>query len=379
MALFDSFFGQGEEEELPVEQPLPVGIENPLVKDYLMAQRQKIADQNTEDAKGPNVLASLAALGAGLQGGDAASAGQNFLKGQQAQRDAKLTQFDDAAKFAKAEREDVRSEESRARESDPNSQESKIAQEVAIEMGMSPLVAKKLTAEQWKSQGPMYQKAFEVKQRKLDRGESALLRRDAQEDRKIAAQEKKDEKTQALKTPYGLANTPEDAKQLKEAHESKQNFDSKIKEMIALREAKGGGASFDREAVARGKQLSKDLLLEYKNMAKLGVLSQSDEKIINAIIPEDPLAYRSPLEAISKQDSILSNLKKFQSDSEKDFANRVATRTRSGLADYANGKSPNTAPSSSASMKPLDAEALKWVEENPNDPRAAAILKRLGV
>lgn len=133
------------------------------------------------------------------------------------------------------------------------------------------------------------------------------------------------EKNQLLQTPFGLANTQDDAKQLKEAYESKRNFDNKIQELIDLR-TKYGGEMMNREAVSRGKQLSKDLLLEYKNMAKLGVLSKSDEDIINAIIPADPLGFS----LIPGQDPIMNNLKKFKEDSDKDFSTRVQTRTRAG-------------------------------------------------
>lgn len=134
------------------------------------------------------------------------------------------------------------------------------------------------------------------------------------------------EKAQALQTPFGAANTPDDAKQLKEAYEAKKNFDNKIQQMIELR-SKYGGELLNREAVARGKQLSKDLLLEYKNMAKLGVLSKTDEDIINAIIPDDPLAFSMT----PGQDPVMTKLKSFKSDSDKDFQTRVSTRTREGL------------------------------------------------
>lgn len=139
-----------------------------------------------------------------------------------------------------------------------------------------------------------------------------------------------EEKQQALQTPYGTANTVDDAKQLKEAFESKRSFDNKINELISLRDTKGV-EYLDRNAVARAKQLSKDLLLEYKNMAKLGVLSQADEAIINAIIPTDPLGQDYAL----FQDPILSNLKKFKDDSDSDFKTRVGTRTRKGIKTVA--------------------------------------------
>jgi hypothetical protein len=169
---------------------------------------------------------------------------------------------------------------------------------------------------------------------------AAGQRADAQALRRDALTQKLDEKEQGLKTPFGIANTTDDAKQLKAAFESKQNFDNKINEMIQLRTDNSGGALFDRDAVARGKQLSKDLLLEYKNMAKLGVLSQSDENIINAIIPADPLAYNSPIASFQGQDPILHTLKKFKGDSDKDFHTRVQTRTRSGVESAAKPEAP---------------------------------------
>lgn len=160
---------------------------------------------------------------------------------------------------------------------------------------------------------------------------SAADRAEARNERRYQAGLAKEEKIQGLQTPYGLANTTDDAKQLKDGHLSKRAFDNKLQQMIDLRTKHEGGAILNREDVARGKQLSKDLLLEYKNMAKLGVLSKSDEDIINSIIPEDPLEYNSPLAAIQGQDPTLNRLKAFQADSNKNFEDGVATRTRGGL------------------------------------------------
>ncbi|CAB4152407.1 hypothetical protein UFOVP610_10 [uncultured Caudovirales phage] len=193
-----------------------------------------------------------------------------------------------------------------------------------------------------------------------------LDRKETRDERKFQTGVKMDEKMQGLKTPFGLANTEDDAKKLKEAFESKQNFDNKLDQMIELRKKHSGGAIMNRDDVARGKQLSKDLLLEYKNMAKLGVLSKSDEDIINAIIPEDPLQYNSPLASIQGQDPTLARLQSFKNDSEKDFNTKVATRTRSGVEGAAKQK-----------MSTQDAEAMFWAQKNPNDPRSAAIMKKL--
>lgn len=183
--------------------------------------------------------------------------------------------------------------------------------------------------------------------------------------------DKLDEKMEQLQTPLGLANTPDDAKQLKEAYEAKKSFDSKLQEMIDLRK-KYGTEYLNREAVARGKQLSKDLLLEYKNMAKLGVLSQADTNIINAIIPDDPLAQ----DWAPGQDPILSNLEKFQQDQNRDFDTRVSTRTRSGIRSASNRSAP---PPIDKKPSPVDEQAVQWARNNPQDPRSKEILIRNGI
>jgi hypothetical protein len=140
-------------------------------------------------------------------------------------------------------------------------------------------------------------------------------------------QDKLDEKGELLQTSYGKARTPDDAKQIKEAAVLKKSFDNKIDELIRLRE-ENGGEILNRQAVERGKQLSKDLLLDYKSLSGLGVLSQSDMSILNSIIPDDPLQYRGPLEVMQGQDSTLSKMKSFKSDKNKDFENRLAERLR---------------------------------------------------
>ncbi len=132
-------------------------------------------------------------------------------------------------------------------------------------------------------------------------------------------------------------------KQLKVGIESKANFDGKLDELIALRTKHSGGAVLNREDVGRANQLSKDLLLSYKDMAKLGVLSASDEAILNKIIPSDPLEYNSPLAAIQGQDPILENMKKFKADSEKDYQTKLGNRLRR------EGRSPSVGASSGGS------------------------------
>lgn len=150
------------------------------------------------------------------------------------------------------------------------------------------------------------------------------------------AQEKADAKAEKLEidkkertTTFGVARTPDDAKNLKAASELKQNFDSKLEEMIALREKHKGGAILNRDDVNRGKALSDDLLLAYKDLSKLGVMSKTDEAILRRIIPADPLQYNSPISAIQGQDPTLHQMKNFKSDSDRDFQTRLKSRLES--------------------------------------------------
>lgn len=142
----------------------------------------------------------------------------------------------------------------------------------------------------------------------------------------------------------GLAYTKNDAKQLKTGAEMKGKFDRQIGEMIALRK-KYGVEYANREAVARGQQLAKDLLLTYKNLAKLGVLSVSDEKIVNAIIPSDPLGQ----DWMPFQDSIAHALDKFKYDIDEDYKTTLKMRlietndsvnTRSAAPDRTKNQAP---------------------------------------
>lgn len=239
--------------------------------------------------------------------------------------------------------------------------------------------------EQDKWQNTLRQQEIDNQYREKALASAAADRAEARNERRYQAGVALNEKTQALQTPYGLANTPDDAKQLKDGYLAKQAFDNKLQQMIDLRTNNNGGALFNREDVARGKQLSKDLLLEYKNMAKLGVLSKSDEDIINAIIPEDPLEYNSPLASIQGQDPTLQRMKAFQADSTKNFNDAIATRTRGGMSQL--NQSPTAAIGarsglSELSMSPratkADNEAVQWAKNNQKDPRAAAILKANG-
>lgn len=69
-----------------------------------------------------------------------------------------------------------------------------------------------------------------------------------------------------------------------------------IGELLQLRKDFGGGLAVTgkaREAKAKAKALSTQLLLSLKNVYELGVLSKSDEELLNRLVPGDPLAFFS--------------------------------------------------------------------------------------
>lgn len=183
------------------------------------------------------------------------------------------------------------------------------------------------------------QLAQQMQLAKIKASEEDALGRELKEQRLASMKDEAERRSEELTVPgYGQALTRDDAKILKTGVDEKAKFDNQLNELIDLRKTKGT-EFFDREAVARAKQLSKDLLLTYKNLAKLGVLSQADEDIINAIIPPDPLA----MDFVPGQDPILSNLQKFKQDSDKDFQTKLSMRLR-GSKGTVIGATPSQQP-----------------------------------
>jgi hypothetical protein len=309
---------------------------NPQVRDYLLKKKEEeaaLAAQNEGGFVSNKLAPALAAAGAGFMGRDPLAAAQSIQNSNAAQKKSIMDNFqkskaDELGAMDMSRQADKYDREMgiQKEDDDPNSETSKMYQSLASKYpGGQALVGKSAT--EIKKVLPTVEKIAELESRKQ---ENAIKRNEAANVKNMARDLKNEEKMMTLSTPFGVARTADDAKKLKDGFEEKKVFDAKLQEMIALREKHGGGATMNREDVARGKQLSKDLLLTYKNMAKLGVLSQADENIINAIIPSDPLAYNSPLAAVQGQDPILNNLKKFKGDSDNDFQTRIKTRVREG-------------------------------------------------
>lgn len=147
------------------------------------------------------------------------------------------------------------------------------------------------------------------------------------QDRQSADLKRSEEKTkldQELEVAPNLyARTKDDAKKIKDGMENFEKASRLTQEMIALREKNGGGTIMNREDVAKGKQLAAEARVAWKAAANLGVLSQTDYALIDAVIPADPLKYD-----FVPGDPVLSNLKNHLDQSQKDFETTIRTRTK---------------------------------------------------
>lgn len=157
---------------------------------YSPEARQALVDKNKEDASGPNWLAGLGALGAGIAGRDAIGAGQAILGQQKAQREGKLNEFDKSKAFAMQNMIDRQKQEKMARENDPNSDESKLAQGLFIKMKGDPAVASTLTAAKFKDFSEPLKTTYEIAERaKAKEFEVAQRSADRDQDRQAKAQQ----------------------------------------------------------------------------------------------------------------------------------------------------------------------------------------------
>jgi len=187
---------------LPVVQPAaPAAPGAPDVKKYIMEKyglgdkysdeaRQKLVDESTAKASGPDWLAGIAALGAGIQGKDAGAAGKAILDKQAADRNKPLAEFDkgraqkiqdfelgrNATKAEREDRDDAQKQDLIKRESDPMSEESMVSKRLYEKMSGKP-APETMTAQQFKNFSPAMTKMYEIEQKKLDRQESRDERR----------------------------------------------------------------------------------------------------------------------------------------------------------------------------------------------------------
>jgi len=104
--------------------------------------------------------------------------------------------------FEKVQRDDATEQDKLRREGDPNSIESKMAQDLAISMGMDPKQAAGLTALKFKEFSPVMRKKYEIEQRKLDRDEARAVqsadRQSQRESMNASKQATRDEKKKSM-------------------------------------------------------------------------------------------------------------------------------------------------------------------------------------
>lgn len=298
---------------------------NPMVKKYLLdkmnADGYQQAQKQMLEQQAGNKLAHLAAgIGDALAGKDSSGTDRFFAGRDAVIADQTVGEFNRKKAMAQSDKQYQREQEAY----DPNSTASQSFRRIVE--GTLPKIVQAY-GKDW-SKVTAADKDNILSYGKMQYGNE--LRRDLANKNALLKEQQLTDRAQSLQTPYGTANNVTDAKDLKDAYISRQNFDAKLQEMIDLRK-KYGSEVMDREAVARGKQLSKDLLLEYKNMAKLGVLSKADEDIINAIIPDNPLAFQAS--NLAGQDPILTKLESFKNDNARAIDARIKARTREGTKE----------------------------------------------
>lgn len=86
------------------------------------------------------------------------------------------------------------------------------------------------------------------------------------------------------------ALTAEDAKEMKKASSDLASVKSGLSRLKEIR-SKYGSEIANRPVVKEAKTIATDMLLKYKNIAQLGVLSESDKELLDRLIPADPTQF----------------------------------------------------------------------------------------
>lgn len=239
--------GGGAQAE-PVSSNPSVDVNNYIKEKYGVGERQRIVDENEQDASGGNVAAALAALGAGIAGRDATSAGQAVLNSQKAARDSKLMNFDKARDLAISDKERATTEEQKLARKDPNSEISKAMQQMAVEdYKMDPATAAKIPAEILETRLP----GLKYKMERADK------------DRELAFKEKES----GIKSQ--LANREQS---LKERELAQKGTETALKNNSE--KAKFDALPEDKKEIVSG--------LSKKNAAKIAIANQIDSVLENS-------------------------------------------------------------------------------------------------
>lgn len=343
--------------------------------EYTDENRKKIVDENSGFSMGEGLVAALSALGAGFQGRDSGAALGSTLDRFSKAKQGRIDEFDKTrAQKIQANKID---QEGAAR--DPASRES-IAFRKMFEAKF-PEVAKSY-GDMWNEVAASDREALldplKLKENVEARKQAAWLanegRKDAlserMDERERLRKEKLQEKMDQLAVP-GYERTgevlpkAEEAMKFRKATATADALGQKLNRMRQLVKDKGsfeygGDAGTEMESLATEIQL----LGKSPELYELGVLTGPDLKLLQKITA-DPTS----VDSLFTRDS--SRIKQIDTQL-KSVQDKVGTTAKSlgyrKVGDVGGGQSVDK-----------DSAALEWARSNPNDPRAAKILQRLGM
>jgi len=291
----------------PAETPADT---KPNINDYL---RQKYNLQDVGEVEDQAALSNLItginqAAYTANRGTDPSMFNASRRASAQRVKDVKQS-YKDAEKKDSAEKGAARSVEL----SDPDSEASKTFRDQLAGYGIA--TSPNQSAQDLKDQGFTLAKAYKWKQDEKAREDRANSE---------AMERLKTQKALEIKG-YGTARNEKEFLEISEGIIAKNTFDEQLDELIKLR--KDLGTEFlDRKAVRRAQQIGYKLLIDYKKMAGLGVLSKADYDLLNKIIPADPLQVDIYEWWDKDLDPTLHQLEKLKKDADSDFQMQLGIR-----------------------------------------------------
>lgn len=346
--------------------------------DYSPEKRQALINENAEAAS--PWMAGLAGFGAGLRGGDVGAGFKGAMDASQAKTRGKLEAFDTAKKSLKEDfeldralRSDEQDQQKIKRENDLNSPESKMAQNLAIAMGMNPEQASSLTAAKFKDFSPALQKKYEIAEKAMDREERTkdrqLQREMVQGNRDEDRQERAKDRQLQREMVQSNKNVTRQEKIEKEQRlgdkqvEAMSGYDKALNSIQSIR---AGKSEFDTGPLAgRANALAgmvgiddpkksafraevQDQLAQYVKSISGGAVSDSERASLMQNLPnmnDNDATFNAKLDALEKRlqgykQTELSNLKK-QGKNVKEWESPVTSKPAqkpTGKIRVSNGK-----------------------------------------
>jgi len=275
----------------------------PNINDYL---RQKYQLQDIGEVEDQAALSNLItginqAAYTANRGTDPSMFNASRRASAQRVKDAKQS-YKDAEKKDSAEKGAARSVEL----SDPDSEASKTLRDQLAGYGIA--TSPNQSAQDLKDQGFTLAKAYKWEQDEKAREDRANSE---------AVERLKGQKALEIEG-YGTARNEKEFLEIREGIIVKKKFDAMLDELIQLR--KDFGTEFwERKAVRRAQQIGHRLLVDYKKMAGLGVLSKADYDLLNKIIPANALQVDIYQWWDKDLDPTLNQLIELKEDSTRDF------------------------------------------------------------